>query len=177
MKVSEMRLLNQTRGARKLYLLAWKRATHRCFASLSLSRVLIVVSVLLAGCPGRSDLGQVTGKVTLDGKPLADARVEFSPTQQGSIATGRTDASGEYSLMFSRDVAGASLGENLVRISTYDVDYVEGKGEISIPERVPAKYNRSSDLKVTVEPGKNRHDFKLKSGEGKVIQPPSVPGL
>ena len=138
---------------------------------------LLALSVLLAGCSGRSDLGQVSGKVTLDGEPLADARIEFSPTLQGSISNGRTDENGEYSLMFSRSVAGASLGENLVRISTHDVGFDPSKGEFSIPERVPAKYNRNSQLKVVVESGKNRHDFDLSSDEGRVIQPPTPQGL
>ena len=133
--------------------------------------------LLVAGCGGRSDLGQVTGKVTLDGEAVENAIIEFSPVAEGSLATGRTDANGEYSLMFSRDVAGASLGENVVRISTHDVDYVEGKGEISIPERIPAKYNRNSELKVTVEPGTNRHDFDLESDGGKVAQPRLTPGV
>lgn len=133
--------------------------------------------VVFAGCGGRSDLGQVTGKVTLDGAPVENAIVEFNPVAEGSLAIGRTDATGEYSLMFSRDVAGASLGENLVRISTHDVDYVEGKGEVSIPERIPPKYNRNTELKVKVEPGSNRHDFDLKSDAGKVVQPRATPGV
>jgi hypothetical protein len=154
-----------------------RRAFGPRFSNLYRCVLVIGFCSLLAGCGGRSDLGLVTGRVTLDGKPVADAAVEFTPTTEGSIATGRTDSSGEYSLMFSRDVAGASLGENVVRISTFDVDYVEGKGEVSIPERIPAKYNRNSELKVTVEPGKNRHDFDLDSQGANVSQPRLTPGL
>lgn len=171
-----MEKLSRNRGMCLSALTAWNVATtwsvNRFFVN-----VTVVICTLLAGCGGRSDLGQVVGKVTMDGKPLADARVEFYPTQEGSIASGKTDASGEYSMMFSRDVAGASLGENLVRISTHDVGYAEGKGEFAIPERVPAKYNRNSQLTVKVEPGRQRHDFDLKSDEGKVIQPPTPAGL
>lgn len=175
-----MEKLSHNRGVCLSPLPAWNLAAAKSVNGIVNSLpalITVVVCALLAGCGGRSDLGQVAGKVTLDGKPLAEARIEFYPTQEGSIASGRTDANGEYSLMFSRDVAGASLGENLVRISTHDVGYTEGKGEFAIPERVPAKYNRNSQLTVTVEPGKQRHDFDLKSDEGKVIQPPTAAGL
>jgi hypothetical protein len=174
-----MSVLRNKQGAGGRQLRASIRAVDR-YAKESTSLrtlVVIVVCAMFVGCSGRGDLGQVSGKVTMDGKPLAEARVEFYPTQQGSIASGRTDANGEYSLMFSRDVAGASLGENLVRISTHDVGYEEGKGEFAIPERVPAKYNRDSQLTVKVEPGKQRHDFDLKSDDGKVLQPRTPAGL
>ncbi|MCA9190393.1 MAG: carboxypeptidase regulatory-like domain-containing protein [Planctomycetales bacterium] len=138
---------------------------------------MIAVNLLLTGCGGRSDLGQVAGRVTLDGAPVENASVEYTPVSEGSLATGRTDANGEFSLMFSRSVAGASLGENIVRISTFDVAYEEGKGEYSIPERIPAKYNRNSELKVKVEPGRNRHNFELEGDGSKVVQPRLPPGV
>lgn len=51
--------------------------------------------VAFVGC-GRSDLGQVTGRVTLDGEPLAGAFVEFVPTGgEGSSSSGRTNERGE----------------------------------------------------------------------------------
>lgn len=138
---------------------------------------LIAIFFLLApGCGGRSDLGLVDGKVTLDGKPLADAFVEFVPKSSGSVATGRTDQNGEYSMMFSRDVKGASIGENIVRISTYDVRDEGGK-EVHIPERIPTKYNSKSEQVVTVEQGRNRLDFDLKSGDGRVVQTKNIEGL
>lgn len=68
-------------------------------------------AILTAGClmgcgPGASkppDLGEtvkVTGVVTLDGKPLADAGVKFHPLSDKGFqgATGMTDAEGKYEL-------------------------------------------------------------------------------
>src|SRR5262245_39370809 len=75
---------------------------------------------LLAGCGGPyKNLGRVSGKVTLGGQPLADAAVTFSPTAAGSPSTGRTNASGEYTLLYTRGVKGAEAGEHTVTISTY----------------------------------------------------------
>ena len=56
--------------------------------------LLAVAAVMTAGC-GKSDLGAVTGRVTMDGKPLPNAFVEFIPTGgQGSVSYGKTDDNG-----------------------------------------------------------------------------------
>lgn len=129
--------------------------------------VTALMFVTSFGC-GRSDMGTVTGTVTLDGKPLAEAFVEFVPTGgQGSTSSGRTDSSGEYELMFSRDVRGASLGPATVRITTRDVSTDDQGNEIWLPEKVPGRYNAKSELSVEVKPGSNRFDFDLKSDETK----------
>jgi len=72
------------------------------------ARWLAVLSTgLLAGCgsapSGIPDLGEtvkVSGVVTLDGKPLADAGVKFHPISDKGFqgATGMTDAEGKYDL-------------------------------------------------------------------------------
>ena len=140
-----------------------------------MSRIHFQVLVLLVafafgtcGCGERADLGSVTGTIKLDGEPLENAMVEFVPQGTGSTSYGRTDSSGAYKMMFTRDTAGASPGDNLVKISTGDVAMQDGK-EVAIPEVVPAKYNRQSELVRTVELGKNVFDFDLES-EGKIIQ-------
>ncbi|MCA9128527.1 MAG: carboxypeptidase regulatory-like domain-containing protein [Planctomycetales bacterium] len=136
----------------------------------------IVTLLVAAGCSGRSDLGLVSGTVTLDGKPLPNAFVEFSPQAEGSVASGRTDENGEYFLMYSRTVKGASVGENVVRITTHDV-LDDGGKEVHVPEKVPARYNANSELVVTVKAGSNELDFELESAGGKVVQPKSIEGL
>ena len=67
--------------------------------------------VTVAGCGGNADLGTVAGVVTLDGQPLANATVEFIPTDDGETRSsydGTTDASGRYELYFSAGKAGAA---------------------------------------------------------------------
>ena len=123
---------------------------------------LLSLLLIVPGCDQRDDLGRVSGRVTLDGEPLPGAAVEFSPLGPGSTSYGMTDDDGNYSMMFSREVAGASLGESVVRITTRDV-YVEDGHEKWKPEKVPPRYNSKSELKVTVEPGGNQFDFDLES--------------
>ena len=132
------------------------------FASIAL--------VALAGCNGRTDLGQVTGRVTLDGQPLENACLEFVPLEgHGSNAFGRCDSDGNYAVMFAHNAKGATLGKNRVRITTRDV-YQDSSGrEAWSRERVPARYNTRSELDVSVQPGANVFDFSLETGAGKSV--------
>ncbi|QDT53299.1 hypothetical protein Pan44_13150 [Caulifigura coniformis] len=135
----------------------------------SFRMVSLCAVVLLAGCSRNELLSEVTGRVTLDGRPLTDAMIIFSPTGTGTTSYGRTDSDGRYRMLFRDNEYGAWLGENLVRISTFDL----GSGDVAgKKELVPAVYNTRSTTKVTVASGANTHDFDLKSDAGKIIQGP-----
>lgn len=141
------------------------RVSNSWFFRMVPCLAIISCVVLIAGCEGNSELASVTGKVTLDGKPLADAFVVFTPTSAGTTSYGRTNSEGEYEMMFSDNEKGAWVGENIVRISTGDV----GTGSSSASkERLPAVYNVNSTLRQIVEKKANRFDFDLKSNAGKI---------
>jgi hypothetical protein len=125
----------------------------------------------LVGCGSDAPpLGQVTGTVTLDGKPVDGAMIQFEPTTSGlPTAFGQTDAQGKYELWYSRGNKGASLGEAIVRITAFQ-EADDDSAKKKRPEIVPAKYNLTSELKVEVKPGAQVYDFPLKSG-GQVVQP------
>jgi len=124
-------------------------------------------AALVTGCSAGNDieLGRVNGHVTLDGKPLADAVVEFQPAN-GRASIGTTDSSGYYELQYTLDRDGAIPGEHTVRITTER--YASG-GEGSSPlvearkELLPARYNVESELKETVEDGSQEINFELES--------------
>jgi hypothetical protein len=119
--------------------------------------------LLLTGCGGPSDVGGVEGVVTLDGKPLPDAMVQFQP-ESGRPSVGMTDTGGHYELQYTADAAGAALGRHTVRISTGGKRMNAETGEIKeYPERVPAKYNTNTELTVEVKPGGNELNFDLVS--------------
>lgn len=126
------------------------------------------------GCGGPANVASVTGTVTLDGQPLADATVTFVPVEaSGTLSRGTTDAVGRYQLVYDSSYNGAAIGEYTVSISTFssglpDADPPQPK----IPEKVPAKYNLNSELKAAVTGGRNELDFAL-DGDGKIIQPDS----
>jgi hypothetical protein len=116
---------------------------------------LLIVSAALvmtcAGCgPGGAELGSVTGRVTLDGQPVAGASIEFQP-ESGSPSIAITDDDGNYEMLYTRDRKGARIGTHEVTIS--------GGKNISVPK----KYARKSDLVVEVKSGSNVHNFELTS--------------
>jgi hypothetical protein len=128
------------------------------------------VVLALAGCAGDpySELGlvQVSGKVTLDGRPLANAKVAFEGEDKGS-SIGITDSAGNYTLNYDSERAGVKPGPKIVRITLADAE-VEGggvsEGAEAKKESIPARYNTQSELKADVSASKRTFDFELKSG-------------
>jgi hypothetical protein len=132
-------------------------ASRLCRSRIAAPAVLLLL-LLACGCQHgtRPSLGLVHGRVTLDGKPLADAIVNFTPDGKGRNSTAATDSDGAYSLNYIRDIQGAAIGWHTVRITTGDPR--SGK-----PELAPARYNTQSQLRREVTAGANVIDFPLVS--------------
>src|SRR5690606_27047316 len=111
------------------------------FSILKSSSFGLAASVLLVGCGGTDGppLGSVSGRVTLDGQPLANAVVQFQPTgADGTYSAGRTDEDGYYQLRYTRDRYGALIGSHRVSVSTAAPDAEDEQGNPRpAPERVP----------------------------------------
>jgi hypothetical protein len=93
------------------------------------SHSLIALIVWIAGAATvgcHSDVVPVSGRVTLNGKPLAGADVIFQPRGNskeprpaGTGSTGHTDEEGRFSLrMVEPNKAGAVVGDHVVTIAT-----------------------------------------------------------
>ena len=119
--------------------------------------VLLVMSFDGCGKTG-SDLAPVTGRITLDGKPLASADILFQPDGSKPPASGRTNADGRYELAYKRGVMGGVVGPNTVQI-TISSDVVAN------PPNIPSRYNNESELKKEVKPGPNEFNFDLTTNE------------
>jgi hypothetical protein len=156
----------------------------------SISALLLgVVAALSCGCgqtgPDYGSLGlcSVQGTVTLDGTPLEKALVLFEAAD-ATFSYGLTDGSGHYELMFNSRQPGAMKGSKVVRIWSSrgipgaseagsgeegeDPDDATGgtEGGAAKPagqERIPAKYNRQSELTATVEKESETFNFDLRS--------------
>ena len=121
-----------------------------------------VLCLLLAGCGFEGDLAKVGGTVTLDGQPLEGVIVQFQPTGgNNSSSAGITDSEGRYELMSTFTTPGAIPGEHIVSIRTAESYYEDGRCTSEKDERVPAKYNSRTELRRSVEPGRNTIDFDL----------------
>lgn len=122
------------------------------------------------------NLVQVTGRVTLDGQPLAKAVVTFDDSD-GTFSFGMTDSAGYYSLKLDSVAKGCKPGAKVVRISTarkiLGLNSAEEGGErggegdekSSEPakERLPVKYHKKSELRAEVSSSHRKFDFDLKS--------------
>jgi hypothetical protein len=129
-----------------------------------ISRISLVAVVCLSGCGGGNaddpDLGEVTGVVSVAGKPLANAVVTFTPAD-GRPSFGETDENGNYELLFKADNPGAVVGQHTVRVELITAD-----GEDTADGRNGAETGlppAASDGSVTheVKAGSNEIDIEL----------------
>jgi len=144
--------------------------------------VLFLVLVTILGCSkgGDSNVPKITGSVSLDGQPLADARLSFVP----EVADGKrepggttTDASGKFEIK-PDPRSGQTLKPGRYKVFISKV--VKKDGTVAAPEEmgqleaqggvknlVPPKYNNPDfppQLKAEIKPGDNAlPPFELKS--------------
>lgn len=147
--------------------------------------LLAIAGIVLAGCSqsSRPPTYRVTGTVTLQGKPLADAVITFVPIGEGEAASAITDANGHYALTTWEAGDGARSGEYRVKVSKQEqqaVDpakmvknlpyeeeqkiYVEAKKAPPPAKRlIPAKYedDQTSGLTHTVDKKPTTFDIKI----------------
>ena len=113
-------------------------------------------------------LGQVTGIVTLDGKPVEGAVVTFAPEKREykvsknmkgmglRTAVGVTDAEGRYVVYYVEGVKGTFLGKNRVSVEPI----LSPKGQ----DTVPPEWGRKSTNIVEVMEGSNpTYDIVMKA--------------
>lgn len=135
-----------------------KRALYKFAATAFCSLFL----GLIAGCSGGGEplpeLAEVTGTVTLDGKPVENISVVFQPeAPDQATSRGTSNAEGKFSLMYNQDAAGAVPGKHKVRFAVMDADATG-----LLPEKYTnaAKSGMTADVK---QEGPNEFQFDLKS--------------
>jgi hypothetical protein len=131
----------------------------------------LLLAVLLAGCGGVSyRTAPVSGRVTLDSKPLPGALVQFVP--EGGTATaplpssvGTTDEDGRYTLVLNGggNAPGAVVGKHKVMI-TLGAQGGANEAARTFHKQLPARYNRQTELVCDVPAaGRGDADFGLRS--------------
>ncbi len=145
---------------------------------LSLILLLAAFVAFVPACGGKKIKTEgVTCTVTLDGKPLANATVSFTPADgSGNDASGITDASGvcKMQTLLGAADAGTTPGKYLVTITCFEeIDtgktYTNDAGnEVPVTEDksvIPQKYasTKTSGLEAEVQKGANSFEFNLES--------------
>ena len=135
----------------------------------SLVWLAALLAVLLGGCGPAVKVAPVSGVITLDGKPLANAHIVFQPqsttrnTEPGSFAF--TDPNGAYALKLADgEQPGAVLGKHRVEINLVTASDDRDPKLRGPQKALPAKYNRNTELSFdVVAGGTNKANFDLKS--------------
>ena len=134
--------------------------------------VLIAATAGLSGCES-GNVAPVTGRVTLDGKPLAGVWVNFYPVATPghpnpgfpSVSEAPTDADGRYTLVMPQTRrTGAVIGPHVVSVNTFTPPEPEGTSSVKPhSDPLPQRYTTPSELKFDVPPGGAEANFDLVS--------------
>jgi hypothetical protein len=143
-----------------------------------LRRLLLLVTLiaLCIGCGGEFPTANVSGRITVNGKPVEKVAVMFQPVAaEGKInsgigSTGISDADGRYTLILigTKNTKGAVIGKHKVRFENY-TDPGDTSDDRSKPKRtqptvrIPQRYyDKPMDYDVT-SGGTAKADFDLTS--------------
>jgi hypothetical protein len=147
---------------------------------MKVSRLSLLAALLvLAGCSkGPYDVAPVSGRVTLNGQPVANVAVMFQPMAAGGNynpgpgSYGITDADGRYTLkLIGKETAGAVVGKHKVRIENYtdpgDPSDDRPRKAVKHANPIPLKYNQGEAILDFDVPagGTDKADWPLTSGK------------
>jgi len=137
----------------------------------------VVVGLFLAGCGSGDNLVSVSGKVTFQGNPVANAQLVFKPVGTGQNATAMTDSSGNYSLRaapgrYKVSVTVVQASGPAIDASNPSADYgkmmmaaAQGQpaqpASATQPGGIPAKYANPETSGLEVEVPKGPYNFSL----------------
>jgi hypothetical protein len=103
-------------------------------------------------------LAEVSGTITMDGKPLKEGEIILESTDQKSAPAGTIISNGVYSL---RTTTGSKIVRILASRPTSKPDPVMGSA--AREAAIGPEYNTKSNLRATINPGKQTGvDFQVK---------------
>ncbi|MDB5340923.1 MAG: hypothetical protein JWN70_6542 [Planctomycetaceae bacterium] len=131
--------------------------------------------LIAAGCgEAKIPTGKLSGKITYKAAPVTGGTVTFRNNEQGIVAAGTLDASGEYHLMFAGGPE-VPAGDYVITITPPEThvpiasELVSVGGQVPVVNgqrsfpNIPAKYRsfNTSGLKKTIDEGENSCDLTL----------------
>jgi hypothetical protein len=125
--------------------------------------VFFALVLSLSGCGDGSNLAEVTGAVSIDGRPVDKGSITFIPADGQGPTTGAEIVAGKYT-------SEAPLGMSKVEIR---VPRVIGKKRLYetadspvqdiMEEVLPEKYNEKTELRLDAKPGRNEQNWDLQT--------------
>jgi hypothetical protein len=141
---------------------------------------ILAIALLFALCLGcsRNPVATVSGTVTLDGKEVSDASIQFWPKQKLELGvySGRTDANGRF-VMRTREIPEVQPGEYHVFVAREvkkdgtlpgpGDDWMALAAPGALRNTLPAiYYNRKNpQFTLDIKPGENDIRLELKTGK------------
>jgi hypothetical protein len=143
-----------------------------CVSSFRLIALVHIAGLALCGCNRISNVVPVSGKVTVDGQPLANVAINFGPLTGGMdgayAAYGKTGADGRYTLkLVDNGQPGATVGKNRVTLNESIDGPVSDGAAAKVQFRLPPTA-RDGTLQFDVPAsGTDSANFDFPSGAGK----------
>jgi hypothetical protein len=122
----------------------------------------LAAATLVVGCGDAEKLGNVSGSVSYDGKPVETGSITFTAVDGKAPTAGAEIKDGKYAA--TKVPAGAAkVSISASRVIGKKKAYNDaGSPEVPITESyIPAKYNAATDLKYEVRTGAQTKDFDL----------------
>lgn len=124
--------------------------------SICFAKGLTLLLLAMAGCGPATDRLEISGKITLDGKPLDSGSIRFtSAAGEKLLVSGAMIVNGEYDIPREK-----GLLPGVYHLEIYSPDHEAppimarqrpgGPGIQVAPERIPAEYNVKSEQKIEV---------------------------
>jgi hypothetical protein len=122
---------------------------------------LIVVPLLLAGCDGGPPMGDVSGKVTYEGKIVEIGDITFIPVDGKTPTAGAPIENGQYRARVPVGLMKVSISAPRV-VGKKKLYNSKDSPEMPITEEgLPARFNKETELQFEVQAGTNTKNFEL----------------
>ena len=121
---------------------------------------LVVLGMASSGCSGSGDelpREPVSGTVSLDGEPVADGMIQFTPSGGSGVGGGARIQAGSFSILRESGLVPGSYQVSINAAASPAAEpsksAVPKKGAQLARELIPAKYNSQTKLAVDIKKG------------------------
>lgn len=133
---------------------------------MSIKNVLMLLALCggglaCVGCGGEADgLQELTGRVTYNGEPIPEGRIQFRSLDEGQHAYAGVIENGQYTVRVAPGPAAVEIRASRLIPGKFD-ESNPGEQQPVGEMYIPAKYNSRTELQVRIDPTTVSEDFAL----------------